>query len=518
MKAQRRGAIVWLDRGITGILAALLFVLLAGFGGAVWWARLALVGGVTAIGVLAAARAAMAGGGRVVASPLVLAGAAALGLAIVQLAPLPGSVASRLAPRARAAHALGTLPDRVEHDLPGADLPDVGGLRTPATVDRAATLRWLVTAAGCLAVLAVVLHHTDRLDRTLTILGAIVAPLFLGTTVGLVQWIVGSDQLLGVVEPGVAPAWGPNALDRLGLPGTTLLRAVGPAGSWALAHPDPQHEAGALLGGCGGYLALSALALPLALALVLQTVAPRGCREPLRERLRGSDRGGLAALLLVLTLLSATLTGVLGGRVLIGPIAIGLVLAGVPAWSAGLRWIAPGATALVVAALLFGTGLRSWTAPAPRDAVQASSLPPLPQVEAERWRESVRIARDFPLLGAGLGSFATVEPYYKTQDEAATTAGSSVLQWCAEGGLAGLAVLGMAVLTVVLRVPRALRRVGSADCPLGFGLLGALAGFLAFATLHWSVELTAIGVAACAVLGATERWLAGGTDLFVEPA
>ena len=66
------------------------------------------------------------------------------------------------------------------------------------------------------------------------------------------------------------------------------------------------------------------------------------------------------------------------------------------------------------------------------------------------------------------------------------------------------------------RLPGAMRRVGTADRSLAYGLIGAASGFSLYAAAHWSVELPAVAVAASALGGTWNRWLAGGTDLFVE--
>ncbi len=120
------------------------------------------------------------------------------------------------------------------------------------------------------------------------------------------------------------------------------------------------------------------------------------------------------------------------------------------------------------------------------------------------------------VLGSGLGSFASIYPHYKSQDATTTTALSSLLQWWAETGLAGVMLLALAGTWCLWRLPGALRRVGSADRPLCSALLGAVVGFAVFAMVHWTVELLAVALAACAVGGTWNRWLAGGTDLFVE--
>jgi O-antigen ligase len=95
---------------------------------------------------------------------------------------------------------------------------------------------------------------------------------------------------------------------------------------------------------------------------------------------------------------------------------------------------------------------------------------------------------------------------------------SSLLQWWVESGFVGLGLLGAGLLWCLARLPGALRRVGSADRALAYGLIGAAAGFTVFSAVHWTVELASVALAASALAGAGNRWLAGGTDLFVERA
>ena len=82
--------------------------------------------------------------------------------------------------------------------------------------------------------------------------------------------------------------------------------------------------------------------------------------------------------------------------------------------------------------------------------------------------------------------------------------------------VAAVGVLALAGFWCLVRLPGALGRVGTADRALAFGLIGTAAGFTLFSTVHWTVELISVSLAASAVAGGLNRWLAGGTDLFVE--
>ncbi len=222
-------------------------------------------------------------------------------------------------------------------------------------------------------------------------------------------------------------------------------------------------------------------------------------------------------LLVVLTLVSAGLLGWIAGRVLVVPLALGVVLAGLPgAWASGLRWSAVSLTLLCLTVLGAGVVIGD-VAGRPEGAISRADGSGWPASRAV-WSETATIARDFPLMGAGLGSFATLHPYYKTTDATSTTAQSSLMQWWAESGIAGMTLLGLAALWCLVRLPVVLRRVGSADRTLAFSLVGSVVAFALFTTIHATVEVAVVALAASAVGGTWERWLAGGTDLFVEPA
>ncbi len=494
--------IAGMDRALAALLASTLVGATLAFGGAVWWARTALGGLVALIALAMLARSALSGRLLLLKSPLAALGLLALGLALVQLAPLPSGLVGRLSSRSEALHAEA----------------EAGGGRATITVDRPATLRWLAGGAACLAVFCAAGHFADRVGRLRLVWGSVVAAFGLCTVFGAVQACSGSGGLYGWIQPGQGPPWAPTLADSLSTPGSASLRlAADPddAGRWAVSRPGAAFEVGPLMGGPGAFLAMAALALPLTLGLVLQALAPRGSREGLLLRLH--HEGGMARVaLLSLTLLGGSaLAGYLGGVVLGLPIALGLALAGLAsARGTGVRWSALGLTASALAALAAGNHLGgSFGRPAGADPLAT----PGGLAEAKRtWVDAARVARDFPLFGSGLGSFATVFPHYKARDVASTTAQSSLLQWWAEAGWAGAALLAAGGLWCLRRLPSAVARVGSADRPLAWALVGATVGFGLMSAIHWTIQLSAVALAACAVGGTLNRWLAGGTDLFLE--
>jgi O-antigen ligase len=229
--------------------------------------------------------------------------------------------------------------------------------------------------------------------------------------------------------------------------------------------------------------------------------------------LKLSNRLGLVVVLLMLTIVSSLLVGVLAGPYLVAPFLIGVMLVGLPsAFSTGLRWTAAGVTALVIAAMAGGIALGEILQVDQRAIPSSQAW----RAAADVWKNAAEVARDFPLMGVGFGGFASVQPYYKSADVSHTSALSSALQWWAESGLVGVLLVALGIGWALFKLPAAWRRVGGADRAMAYGLVGALACFGIFSAMHWSIQLTAVALAASAVAGTANRWLAGGTDLFLE--
>ncbi len=483
-----------IDRVLAAAIVSLLVGTGLGFGGAVWWAPV-LIGGLTAVLVIAwLSRVAVTGRWTFLRSPLAAIGALGLALAALQSVPLPNAVAERISPSARAAHSLGALPELVRADDPDAAFPEPVTSRTPTSLDRPATLRWLAGAAACLALFGVVSGFADRRDRLYLVWGCVVAVFLLNSAIALIQIVGQSEGMYGFIEPGKGPKWAPNLADALGAPGATALRPVGVGRptphAWALPQPDRTALSGTLMGGPGAHLALGSLGLPLALGLALQLMSPGGSRDRFWGRLAESGQGSLLVLLIVATIASAFLMGLLAGPALALVFAAGIAIVGVPSLvgtGVGLKGFI--LTMLTLLSLGGGVSLgNAWHTLFPT----AIALPWVDLASArETWSAAAAIVRDFPLVGTGLGSFATIAPYYKTRDEASTTAMSSLIQWWVESGAVGVVLLGLAIVWGLLKLPRAIGRVGSAD--RGAGLRDGRGGGLLRDDLLHSLDRRAGG-------------------------
>ena len=439
--------------------------------------------------------------------------------------PVARASRARLSPVAHEVYARGLLPQAVQTDDPEAPMLDAPQIRSPATLDRSATLHWLVEAAACLGIFWSVSHFTDRLGRLYLVWGLVVATFLFNAALGIVQITNRSDGLYGLYSPGGGPSWAPSLNDELEAPASATLRNLADsaepradsAGATprAVLIPTTPFLFGTMMGSAGAFLALGALALPLALAIVLHLLSPRGGRESLSGRLGYSSQGSLVLLLTVMMLLGSFLIGLVAGPWYSLPVLLGLAAVGLPALALpGTRWPA----LCMVILLLGGIGMGVMLEGAWPMLLGGQSPVGFPDVDSARslWSESVQMFREFPLVGAGLGSFGVIHPYFKDRDLSSTTAMSSLLQWSVESGAVGLGLLTLGMLWCLIRLPGVLKRVGRIDRSLAHGLIGAALSFSLLAAVHWTIELSALAISASALGGTWNRWLAGGTDLFVE--
>jgi hypothetical protein len=510
------------------VLITAIVVLVVGsglcFGGAVWWfpPALAIVAFLMVISRLV--QCAVQGRMALLKSPLTLLGLLALALGVAQLLPLPAALARRLSPVAQEVWATGTWSRLVQEDDPDAEPVPLAQIRSSATLDRAATLRWLVGATACLAVFWTVSHHVDRRGRLYWLLGSVLGIFLVNTALGIVQLGGGTEGLFGSLLPGRAPAWGPTLDDLFASPAPVALhrlespsREIRPGIDKIISVPERPFLLGTMMGGPGALLAMASMALPVGLALLLHLLSPRGSRESLADRLGASGQGSLAALLIILLAAGAFLAGMMSGPWFCSPFAVAMILVGLPGIVApGGRWAAAGLTVLLLASLGLGaSSVAAWP-------VYLGSQPPVTPISWEStrrlWSECRPILADFSTVGTGFGTFPTVHAYFKTQDVPSGPAMSSVLRCAVEAGWAGIGLLGLAALWSVCRLPSCLKRVGSADRALAHGLIGAAVGFSLWSIVHWTIELPAVAISASALGGTWNRWLAGGTDLFVDRA
>ena len=522
----RAQLLLWTDRLLSVAIVALVFGSAICFGGGVWWFRpFAAILALAVVGTKLAQQF-LSGRMPILKSPLFFFGLMALALGLLQTVALPAGLAQKLSPGAHQIYQFGNITTLARADMPAVAIGDGPVIRSPASLDRAATLRWLVAAAGCLGVFWAVTHFADRLGRLYLVWGSVIAAFMLNAALGLVQIIGQAEGMYGFIQPGKAAVWGPSSDDVLDVPSTAVLRRLGPAPTPIAGEPTTEPKLdrvvlvpetpflfGTMMGGAGAFLALGSLAVPLSLAVVLHLISPRGSRESLSYRLSHGGQGGLVILLLIMLFVGTFLIGLMAGPWFCAPFALGLLVVGFPR-AAGARWLSIGLSVLLIGSLGSGAALATFW------PMVVGGKPPVAPLALEFprhvWTESLPILGDFPLVGTGFGSFAMIYPYVKTHDASSTTAMSSLLQCGVESGIAGLALVALTAVWCLVRLPVAVKRVGLADRSLAYGLIGAALGFTLWSVVHWTVELPAIAISASALGGTWNRWLTGGTDLFVE--
>lgn len=494
------------------------------FGGAVWWFPAALA--VLAFVVVTNRLVQFAALGRfsILKSPLTLLWILLLGLGVLQSLALPAPLARRVSPAAQEIWATGRWSPLVRQDDPDASPLPAVEIRSPATIDRAATLHWLLGAAACLAVFWAVSHHVDRLGRLYWVLGSVVGIFLLNTALGIVQLGGGAEGLYGTMIPGGARAWEPTVDDLLDSPAPVALRRIGaperdggPPIERIAAVADRPMLVGTMMGGPGAMLAMGSMALPIGMGILLHLLSPRGSRESLGDRLGRTGLGSLSVLMVLLLASGAFLAGMMTGPRFCLPFAAAVVMVGLPGLILpSVRWLSLGLTMLLLASL--GLGAAAVDALPAYLGVRTPVTPISWEATRQLWTECLPIVRDFPILGTGFGTFPTIHAYFKTQDLPSGPAMSSLLRCLVESGSAGVLLVAAACLWMFFRLPSGVKRVGTADRVLAHGLIGAAVGFTLWSTLHWTVELPAVAISASALGGTCNRWLAGGTDLFVDRA
>ncbi len=260
----------------------------------------------------------------------------------------------------------------------------------------------------------------------------------LATTLALIRWLAYAAFLVAALEILRRPGAVATALGVVAALGVT--EAVYGVGNLLLGNPrllwlarDPVADATGTLVNRNHYAALFELCLPALLARHwLLARRRRGVRP---------DEPGLA----VLRLAAATMMGVavLLSRSRAGILCLGagLMVAFVlsPSGRTGRRGRLTLA-AVVLLALGYGAsvGLRPVADRFAELPLEGASIRPA------LWRDTLAVALDFPLLGAGAGTFGVVLPAYRTHltDQAAYAhAHQDYLELAAEGGLGALLLI-----------------------------------------------------------------------------
>ena len=369
-----------------------------------------------------------------------------LGYLLAQAIPLPPALVLLLSPAAhgRWAAALGS-----DGSLPWL----------PLSLDPLATVREFFRFSACAAVYLLtvqLLARQDRLRAVTNLLAVFVAAL---SFAAIVQFLSAPRRLLFIRDSPSQYSFGPFV--------------------------NRNH-----------YANLMAMVAPVMFGLFLGR-GPRGGARTLRERLvdlLARPESSIRILLGFAALLSAaSLVISLSRGATVAAIVALLVFGGfLVAHRLGRR--RSGAAALFFYAFTVFVGWFGWEKVADRFSNLRLNPDIVDSVRAGLWRDTVRMAADFPVFGAGVGSFERLYPAYRTVPGPLGIAHvhNDYLELLAGGGTAGLVLYAWFVAAVLLAAVLAcLRRRDPPSLYLAFGSLAGCVAFLVHGASDFSLAIGA---------------------------
>ncbi|HVB81629.1 MAG TPA: O-antigen ligase family protein [Candidatus Binataceae bacterium] len=316
-----------------------------------------------------------------------------------------------------------------------------------------------------------------------TMLRALLATGFAIAFVGLIQRATWNGKLLWFFVPY---DWGNTLVGQ-------AQRACGP-------FVDPDHFA--------GYLAMI-FPLALACAVFPNVLAPRRASAAFRVQCAVA-----AFVIFVAVLLSLSRAGWLG--LMVGTtVMFVLALPGgaaefgpesAPVRITGVRLAILGIVGLLCAAVMFiGPAARVETAA--RFNETTSGIGTI----AERittWRGGLRLIRDFPLFGVGLGAWPEIFSRYQLPPWTqlfADEAHNDYLQLIAESGVVGILLCGWAVARVMRAIASGWRRLNSATLPVIAAIVAGIAAMGAIELFDFDLRIPALGLLLAVMAGVALR-------------
>lgn len=368
-----------------------------------------------------------------------------LGFLLLQCLPLPAALLRAISPAAHARWA--------------AALGGAGPLPwLPLSLDPLATARELARFCACAAVYALsvlLLARRERLRAATTALAIFAAVL---SFEAILQFLIAPRLLLFVRESPAGSPFGPFV--------------------------NRNH-----------YANLMAMLAPVVFGLFLGR-GLRGGARTLRERLvdlLARPESNVRTLLGFAALLTAASLVISLSRGATIAVSAALLVLGACLIASGLGRRRTVAAALFFYAFTVFVGWFGWQKVADRFERLRANPDFVDALRAGVWRDTLRMAADFPVLGAGVGSFERLFPAYRSIPGpfAIAHAHNDHLELLAGGGAVGAGLLAWFVAAVLFSVARACRR--RRDPPALYLAFGSLAGCVAFVVHGASDFSLAIG-------------------------
>jgi O-antigen ligase/tetratricopeptide (TPR) repeat protein len=265
------------------------------------------------------------------------------------------------------------------------------------------------------------------------------------------------------------------------------------------------------------------LAIPITIALALSFIPARRRRRRSAQSRREaapprSGQGSASAIGLLLLGATATMLMAMGmtqsrGGVLssLGGLAVGALALGAWRRQLTLRRVAIGAVALAALALL-------WLQSPQMMARFGGEMQLTPYSRPSLWRETLVMARDFPLFGVGLGNFEWLFPRY--QPEGTRTyfdrAHNDYFQLLVESGVLGTVCFAWLFARFVGLLRRRVRDAQDVQVLIALGLITAMTALLFHSFTDFNLHIPSNGLLFTVAFGITVRLLDRGSELGLQ--
>jgi len=261
-----------------------------------------------------------------------------------------------------------------------------------------------------------------------------------------------------------------------------------------------------------GYLEMT---LPLMIALAATAMLrPRGAGTD--DRARSTFR---AAVFLILALTMATALVCSRSRMGIASMTVAMLGVGVLLVSRG-RGRGYAAAALIVAGATFLVFSQGDAASALLDRFALVFDEFRGDIgRGQIWSQTAAVARAFPLVGAGLGTFPSVFPAFRTVGEGRYLdhAHSDYLELAAEVGAIGLLIVLAGGLFVLLPLVRRAPASSESQSHIGYATLTAVAALAIHSLTDFNLAIPSNALTLAALLGLTLRWARTPALVFAAP-
>ena len=131
------------------------------------------------------------------------------------------------------------------------------------------------------------------------------------------------------------------------------------------------------------------------------------------------------------------------------------------------------------------------------------------------WKDSIKIIRDFPVFGVGLGCWPEIFPKYRSAPwsfDFFRESHNDYLELASETGLVGFALLASLGIAIAVRIRSAIGRLRSDVAPVYYSLIGAVIGLSVHELVDFSLHIPANAIYLTIIVAMALRIAGRATD------